>query len=309
MHSHKNVPILLFKEGDYMLSIPKSIISESAYRIIGHDNKNYVPHKTNRVEIIQFWSDGGYFISRNKLHPIKPGTVVLINSTELHYSNPTDASKYNRSKLIISMDCFKQICSLCNLMSLFDELMDNGSCCYPFEPKTAIAKRVDSLLNKASVSFSNIQNLPDAQSTIITCTIELLTLLTYCSTIPENIDKSDSIIHQMTDYINKKAENWDDFSLEDICKELHISHSYASYLFKKLTNKSMTQYVMDLRLAEATKLLLTTDLKVFDIAEMLNFKDSTTFCKIFKKHIGCTPRHFRLSAGDLSANASNDSNE
>jgi AraC-like DNA-binding protein len=112
----------------------------------------------------------------------------------------------------------------------------------------------------------------------------------------------------MTDYINKKLANWDDFSPEDICKELHISRSYAAHLFKDLTNKSMTQYIMDLRLAEATKLLLTTDLKVFDIAEMLNFKDSTTFCKIFKKYIGCTPRHFRISAGDISANTSNDSN-
>lgn len=290
-----------------MKSFPETLISEAAYRVVGYDSKNFVPHTTNRVEIIQFWSDGGYFIARNKLHPIKPGSIVLINSMELHYSNPSDAEKYNRSKLIISIDCFKQICSLCNFTELFGELMHYGSCCFPLSPKATASLQIDSLFKKVSCSFSNVKKSPTDQATIINCTIEILTLLTHCTITSTNTETSNNVAQQMTNYINKKLVDWEDFSLEDICKELHISRSYAAHLFKDLTNKSMTQYIMDLRLSEAKKLLLTTDLKVFDIAEMLNFKDSTTFCKMFKKHVGCTPRFFRISSGDVSAIISNES--
>lgn len=287
----------------------KALISESAYRVVGQDNKNYVPHQTHRVEIIQFWSDGGYFISRNKLHSIKPGNIVIINSMELHYSNPSDVEKYNRSKLIVSMDCFKQICSLCNFSRLFEDLMYNGSCQFPFEPKAIVAQQVDSLLKKSSYSFSNADKSPNAQATIINCLIEILSILMQCDTTCAPADESNSIAHKMTAYINQKLTNWEEFSLESLCEELHISRSYATHLFKDITNKSMTQYIMDLRLAEAQKLLLTTDLKVTDIAEMLNFKDSTTFCKMFKKHIGCTTRSFRVSVGGAAVNLVDNSNE
>ena len=289
-----------------MKPLTETLISESAYRVVGYDNKNFVPHQTNRVEILQFWSDGGYFIARNKLHPIKPGNIVMINSMELHYSNPSDVDKYNRSKLIISMDCFKQICSLCNFTKLFDELINNGSYLFQFDAKETATKQIDVLFKKASEAYVNMHNIPTAQASIINCTIELLSMLEHHAVSTVNVEPFNDIVHKMTDYINKKLVDWEDFSLDNICKELHISRSYAAHLFKDLTNKSMTQYIMDLRLTEAKKLLLTTDLKVFDIAEMLNFKDSTTFCKMFKKHVGCTPRSFRISAGNISAISSDD---
>jgi FlaA1/EpsC-like NDP-sugar epimerase len=39
------------------------------------------------------------------------------------------------------------------------------------------------------------------------------------------------------------------------------------------------------------------ELIVFDIAELLKFKDSTTFCKTFKKYTGYTPRGYKSSEG------------
>lgn len=101
----------------------------------------------------------------------------------------------------------------------------------------------------------------------------------------------------MTSYINNHLSTWEEISLQNLCDHLHISASYASHLFKQLTNKSITQYSNNLRISEAKKLLLSTDLKIHDIAEILKFKDSTTFCKTFKKYTQSTPKHYRLTNG------------
>ncbi len=289
-----------------MNSALKKLIYESDYRTMGYDSKNATPHHDNSVEIIQFWSDGGYFITRNNIFPIKPGLIVIINAMDIHYSNPSNVDKYNRSKLIVSSDCFNQICSLCGLEELSAGITDVGGRMYLLDPKKEVAQQADLLFKEAYRCFSNAGKIPTAQATIIDCVIRILTLLAQDTTIATNNGDADHTLEQMTNYINNQLSSWEDISLNGICNELHISRSYAAHLFKELTNKSMTQYVMDLRLSEAKKLLLTTDLKVFDIAEILKFKDSTTFCKTFKKHTGYTPRTYRMSQGVVSVNSLDD---
>lgn len=281
----------------------QNIIQESNYRTIGNDIRSALPHHDNSVEIIQFWSDGGYFIVRNNIFPIIPGSIIIVNALETHYSNPANLSKYNRSKLIISTECFNQVCSLCNFSKLSDKLMQNGGIQVTFSPTHNNNTVLDGHFLEAFTSFSNIDTLPNAQANIIGCLIKILSLIEFTHYTPLSINPtSDQILHRMTEYINNYLLTWQDISLPNICSALHISPSYAAHLFKQLTNKSITQYVNDLRISEAKKLLLTTDLKIFDIAEILNFKDSTTFCKTFKKYVNCTPRTYRLSAGMSNLN-------
>ena len=42
-------------------------------------------------------------------------------------------------------------------------------------------------------------------------------------------------------------------------------------------------------------LLVTTDKKIEEIADMLNFSSGSYFRKVLKKHTGCTPREIRKS--------------
>lgn len=287
-----------------MSLVLKTLIHESDYRTMGYDSRNALPHHDNSIELIQFWSDGGYFITRNNIFPIKPGMIVLINAMDIHYSNPSNVAKYNRSKLIISSECFNQICTLCDLNDLASKLTASGGCMFPLDPKNETSQLADTLFKEAFRCFSNSNHLPTAQATIIDCIIQLLCILSQDESDISNTPFSDRTLQQMTNYINNQLLSWEDISLNAICDELHISRSYAAHLFKKLTKKSMTQYVMDLRISEAKKLLLTTDLKIFDIAELLKFKDSTTFCKTFKKQTGYTPRTYRISEGVISNNSS-----
>ena len=283
----------------------KTLIHESHYHAIGYDLKNALPHHDKSIEIIQFWSDGGYFIAKNNIFPIKPGMIVIINALDIHYSNPSNIEKYNRSKLIVSTDCFKRLCDLCALDELYESVVQTGGLMCQFDPKSELSLMADSLFEKASHNFSN-PGSPVTQAQIIDCIIRLLILLFQNENKGHLTASTEHTLQQMTNYINNQLLTWEDISLKKICRELHISSSYASHLFKELTNKSVTKYAMDLRISEAKKLLLTTDMKIFDIAELLKFKDSTTFCKTFKKYTGYTPRGYKGSEGIVLGYASSD---
>lgn len=278
-----------------------NFIHESEYRSIGYDEKSTLPHYDNSIEILQFWSDGGYFIVRNNIFPITPGSIIIVNALETHYSNPSIVTKYNRNKLILSTQCFEQICTLCGLTEFSIKLLNTGGIQLCLSASHPDALLVDSIFQEATNCFVNIKTLPSAQAKIIGCAIRILTLFSE-SNYQADAKNANHIVHRMTSYINNQLLTWEEISLRNLCSHLHISVSYASHLFKQLTNKSVTQYSNDLRISEAKKLLLSTDLKIHDIAETLKFKDSTTFCKTFKKYTGSTPRHYRLANGTVQNN-------
>ena len=101
------------------------------------------------------------------------------------------------------------------------------------------------------------------------------------------IDKAKSIIHG--NYGNK------DFSLQDICRELYLSTSQFSVLFKEGTDQTFVEYLTSVRMDEAKKLLASTDLKSYEIAEKVGYSDPRYFSITFKKHCGMTAMEYRRS--------------
>ena len=104
-------------------------------------------------------------------------------------------------------------------------------------------------------------------------------------------------IDLLANYVGSHGDNWRDISMNQISTLLHISPSRVSHLFKELTGKSLTQYISLLRMTEAKHLLLSTNLKVAEISDILEFDAPTTFCRYFKKYVGCTPKEYRDSNG------------
>jgi len=85
------------------------------------------------------------------------------------------------------------------------------------------------------------------------------------------------------------------FSLQDICNELYLSSSQFSLLFKEGTGQTFVEYLTSFRIEEAKKLLKTTDLKGYEIAESAGFSDPRYFSLLFKKHSGMTAMEYRRS--------------
>ena len=85
----------------------------------------------------------------------------------------------------------------------------------------------------------------------------------------------------------------EDLSMEKVSKVSALSQSYFSYLFKSITSKTFTEYVNDIRVANALELLRNTDKKVIDISYEVGYNNVNHFNRIFKRQMGITPLTYR----------------
>lgn len=84
-----------------------------------------------------------------------------------------------------------------------------------------------------------------------------------------------------------------DISLDHLAEICHLSPNYLSSLFKKEVGISISEFIQQLRIDEAKKLLDLTNYSIAEIGTFLNFNDQSYFIKTFKKHTGFTPKQYR----------------
>jgi two-component system, response regulator YesN len=88
-----------------------------------------------------------------------------------------------------------------------------------------------------------------------------------------------------------------DLSVQDLCRELHLSASYFSLVFKRETGRTFLGMLTDLRMNKAKELLLTSSLKGYEIAEQVGYSDPNYFSVSFRKHFGLSPVQYREQCG------------
>ena len=78
-----------------------------------------------------------------------------------------------------------------------------------------------------------------------------------------------------------------------MAEHFHLSPSYLSRKFREQYQKSVVDYLYEVRICHSITLLDDTDLKIADIAQMTGFVDSNAFIRIFKKLKGTTPGKYK----------------
>ncbi len=81
--------------------------------------------------------------------------------------------------------------------------------------------------------------------------------------------------------------------IEDICKDLSLSHSYLCKIFNKLTGISIYRYLLTYRMQQAKLLLETTDEKIINVANAVGYLNSSYFCREFKRLFNQSPLNYR----------------
>ena len=86
---------------------------------------------------------------------------------------------------------------------------------------------------------------------------------------------------------------YQDISLQRIAKMVYLSPYYISRMFKAKTGKNFYDYVLTVRMEAAMEMLKTTDLKVYEIAERVGYRNQKNFTKIFKRFYANNPSEYR----------------
>lgn len=84
-------------------------------------------------------------------------------------------------------------------------------------------------------------------------------------------------------------------TLETIADALYISKSHLSRLFKQLTGEAFSDYLRDLRMDGACRLLRETNLTVEEIVVRCGLRDTPSFYRNFNAYMKTTPHQYRLT--------------
>lgn len=113
------------------------------------------------------------------------------------------------------------------------------------------------------------------------------------------VSKTDRVNAILT-YIRQNVLDHDRIKVSAIAEAFHMSPNYVSIFVKKHAGISIRQYVTQTRMKMAERLLEQTDLTLSEIAQKMNFTDSSHFTKVFKKNRGMTPKLFRQRSKQAS---------
>ncbi|CAM3559562.1 response regulator [Marinicrinis lubricantis] len=99
------------------------------------------------------------------------------------------------------------------------------------------------------------------------------------------------IIFEIAKYVEQHYH--EDISLQDMSERFFVSREYISRKFKQQFDINLSEYLGQIRLKNAKKLLLNPHLTIAEIAQMVGYQDEKYFSKVFKKHETITPNQYR----------------
>lgn len=89
----------------------------------------------------------------------------------------------------------------------------------------------------------------------------------------------------------------DDLNMAVVSNHISMNYSLFSYEFKQYTGKNFVSYLKELRMEEAKKLLVSTQLRVNEISQQIGYENEKHFMKTFKKECGVSPTEYRKNMG------------
>lgn len=107
------------------------------------------------------------------------------------------------------------------------------------------------------------------------------------------ISHTEQLVEKIKKFID---DNFTEATRESVASKFFINPSYLSQIFKQSTGCSFTDYLTAVRMEKAKKILMSSDMKVLDIAEKLGYSSSQYFAKVFEKYTGSTPLDYRKNA-------------
>ncbi len=95
------------------------------------------------------------------------------------------------------------------------------------------------------------------------------------------------MVEQVKAYIRENYMK--ELSVEELAAIACVSPTYFSHMFKNETGENYKSYLTGIRLDAAMELLSGSDLRLYEISELVGYKNVRTFVEAFQRKYGVTP--------------------
>ncbi|MFC7681394.1 response regulator [Paenibacillus sp. GCM10028914] len=106
---------------------------------------------------------------------------------------------------------------------------------------------------------------------------------------------SQNIVNKAKGYIYHNCHRA--ITLSEVAQAIHVNSSYLSHLFSEVTGNTYVYYLTACRTEKAKELLENSHYKIYEIGELVGFRNPRYFSSIFRKLTGMTPNEYRNQRG------------
>jgi AraC-like DNA-binding protein len=265
-------------------------------RYYDYHHFTYPWHFHNEYEIIYVKEGHGERFVANSVEPFNPGDVILLGSNLHHYMRSGElyykGSPDLRVKGVVIQFAHDYMSHAINNYADFihiKSLLNNAErgFYFPYPQNVDIIKHVEDLpLQNGIYRIINLLLLLDKMATFKDK--RFIGSLHFSENTSEF---SGNRIEKILSYLNYHyTEN---LSLDDISFRFSMNASAFCRYFRQKTGKSYIDYIQDLRIGYACKLLIGTSYDISRISIECGYNTICHFNKIFKRKISLTPSEYR----------------
>lgn len=211
--------------------------------------------------------------------------IVIIPPKIKHYTTPNSRESFC---LLFSIEDAKENTLPNAFLKMLNGKEGNGIVC-----NAPISDDIIFYIRKISEKLEENSRTSEKEAEILISLVfhEMIRTLSPESII-SFIDKDESNhINDIEAYINFKF--YDKITLSDVAKHVFLSTRQVARIIKKEYGCSLSDLVIDKKLASAEILLRNTDMKISDIAHQINFGSENYLYSLFKKKYGYSPLQYR----------------
>ncbi len=225
---------------------------------------------------LQFCTEGmGTVLLDGKKVPFNVDDIVVVNSNVIHYTATDTFLKY--SALIISTDFLKEMGFEYPTINYVPKIRDKALYDLLLELKNVYSKEDLPLKNPK-------QNL--LLMKILLCVTENYSAKKETLSQSKTFERVRGAIKYIKDNYHKKL------TLESIAKSVYTDKYILSREFKKVTGKTVVQFINTLRCQIASN-LISEGHTVSESALLCGFENLSYFTKTFKKYMGVLPSNYK----------------
>ncbi|MBR7132161.1 MAG: helix-turn-helix domain-containing protein [Clostridia bacterium] len=236
-------------------------------------------HSHPHFEIYYLAKGERMFFLDNSLYRIKAPTLVVIPPYAMHKTEGGPFTKYNVNVAENYLNAFEK--EILGKMSL------NIT-----SPTAKQDEEMQALLELMATPYKEPKYRGTVIQTLFSYYILKLSELKKASF--ENVslenDRVPTVVLKIIDYLNKNYNQ--KITLDLLSKLFFTSKPAILYNFKKYTNRSPIDFLLDIRVNRA-KELIGSNLEINQIADRCGFSSANYFGLIFKKRVGVSPANYR----------------
>lgn len=263
--------------------------------LVDHD---HLPHFYDRLHyhpelqlkyIVQ--GSGDLFVGDTFTH-FEPDSLFLIGANQSHvFKSDPKYFKGDKSLISESVMVYFQEKSLGNGFFNIQEMLEIRNLIERAGRGVQFSMKVAQEIGPRIVNLLKMSGFPRFLETLSILN-DLATTEDYefLATVNSPEPLTDNENHKVNEVINYIFNHYkDDIKLEDVARVANYSQAAFCHFFKQRTRKTFTQFLNEVRVSKACKLLNNSDLNISQVCYESGFNNVSNFNRQFKKVIGLSP--------------------